>query len=191
MKVVTERLGQRAIEPGISNAGAARCVFILESRYAKYIAGQREYDFDRPAHIARVLETRPNDLSGFAAAPGADERAKLIAGLNSVARTPPDNGPGLVAVQLAALAARHKTPPFSGRLRGDQPGTKRTRCAMLPVANFTTASGVEPLALSQVRGEGEARPSVMIRLNCMASTASIRIMLACLHPAVSTVRSRR
>ncbi|HRI90510.1 MAG TPA: helix-turn-helix transcriptional regulator [Accumulibacter sp.] len=114
MKIFTERLRQRAVDLGISNAQAARRVGILERRYANYITGEREPDLDMLAKIARALETTPDYLLGFGETPDKGKRAKLIARLNSAARMLPDNELELVAVQLDALAAQHKKPPFTG-----------------------------------------------------------------------------
>jgi len=114
MKIFTERLRQRAVDLGISNAQAARRVGILERRYANYITGEREPDLDMLAKIAKVLETTPDYLLGFGEAPDKGKRAKLMARLNSAARMLPDNELELVAVQLDALAAQHKKPPFTG-----------------------------------------------------------------------------
>lgn len=114
MKIFTERLRQRAVDLGISNAKAARRVGILERRYANYITGEREPDLGMLAKIARSLETTPNYLLGFGEAPEEGERANLIARLNSAAQMLPDNELELVVVQLDALAAQHKKPPFTG-----------------------------------------------------------------------------
>lgn len=114
MKIFTERLRQRAVDLGISNAQAARRVGILERRYANYITGEREPDLDMLAKIAKVLETTPDYLLGFGETPDKSKRAKLMARLNSAARMLPDSELELVAVQLDALAAQHKKPPFSG-----------------------------------------------------------------------------
>ena len=64
--------------------------------------------------IAQVLETTPDYLLGFGETPDKGKRAKLMARRNSAARMLPDNELELVAVQLDALAAQHKKPPFTG-----------------------------------------------------------------------------
>lgn len=114
MKIFTERLRQRAADLGISNAQAARRVGILERRYANYVTGEREPDLDLLTKIAKVLETTPNQLLGFGETQDKGKRAKLIARLNSAARMLPDGELELVAVQLDALAARHRKPPAAG-----------------------------------------------------------------------------
>jgi transcriptional regulator with XRE-family HTH domain len=114
MKIFTDRLRQRAVDLRISNAEAARRAGLLERRYANYITGAREPDLPTLARIADALETTPDYLLGFGKTPDKGKRAKLIARLNSAARMLPDNELELVAVQLDALAAQHKKPPFTG-----------------------------------------------------------------------------
>lgn len=114
MQIFTERLRQRAVDLGISNAQAARRVGILERRYANYITGEREPDLDMVAKIARALETTPDYLLGFGETHDEGKRAQLMARVNSAARMLPDNELELVAVQLDALAAQHKKPPSTG-----------------------------------------------------------------------------
>jgi transcriptional regulator with XRE-family HTH domain len=114
MKIFAERLRQRAVDLGISNAQAARRVGILERRYANYITGEREPDLDMLAKIAKALETTPDYLLGYGETPDSGKRAQLMARVNSAARMLPNNELELVAVQLDALAAQQKKPPSTG-----------------------------------------------------------------------------
>ena len=78
MKIFTERLKQRAVDLGISNAQAARRAHLLERRYANYTTGEREPDLSTLAKIARVLETTPNYLLGFGETPAIGKRARVF-----------------------------------------------------------------------------------------------------------------
>jgi transcriptional regulator with XRE-family HTH domain len=114
MKVFGERLKQQAQNLGISNAEAARRAGLAERRFNNYCNDEREPDLATLAKIARALETSPDVLLGFGETPDTGKRANLIARLNSAARMLPENELELVAVQLDALAAQHKKPPFTG-----------------------------------------------------------------------------
>jgi transcriptional regulator with XRE-family HTH domain len=114
MKVFGERLKQQAKNLGISNAEAARRAGLAERRFNNYANDEREPDLATLVRIAQALETTPDFLLGFRDTPDKGKRAKLIARLNSAVRMLPDNELELVAVQLDALAAQHKKPPFTG-----------------------------------------------------------------------------
>ena len=114
MKIFNVRLRQRAADLGISNAEAARRVGLAERRYANYTAGEREPDLVTLARIAKTLETTPDYLLGFGETPDTGKRAKLFSRLNSAAQMLPDSELEMVAVQLDALAAKHRKPPFKG-----------------------------------------------------------------------------
>lgn len=114
MKIFGERLKQQAQSLGISNAVAARRAGLAERRFNNYCNDEREPDLATLAKIARTLETTPNYLLGFGEVTEKGKRAQLIARLNSAARMLPDNELELVAVQLDALAAKHRLPPTGG-----------------------------------------------------------------------------
>jgi transcriptional regulator with XRE-family HTH domain len=114
MKLFSTRLRKRAEDLGISNAEAARRVGLAERRYANYTAGEREPDLATVARIAKALETTPDYLLGFGETPDVGKRSKVISRMNSAAQMLPDSELELVTVQLEALAAKHKKPPFKG-----------------------------------------------------------------------------
>lgn len=114
MKVFGERLKQQAKSLSISNAEAARRAGLAERMFNNYANDEREPDLATLVRIAQALETTPDFLLGFGETPDNGKRAKLMARVTSAARMLADNELELVAVQLDALAAQHKKPPFTG-----------------------------------------------------------------------------
>jgi transcriptional regulator with XRE-family HTH domain len=114
MKIFSTRLKQRAKDLGISNAEAARRAEVAERSYANYTAGERQPKLAALAKIAKALGTTPDYLLGFGETPETGKRSKVITRMNSAAQMLPDSELELVTVQLEALAAKHKKPPFKG-----------------------------------------------------------------------------
>ena len=76
-----QKLGQnlqaRARELGLSDAEVARRLGLGQSRYANYVSGLREPDFETFIKICRVLETEPNTMLEFVPLPQDQELTSL------------------------------------------------------------------------------------------------------------------
>ena len=63
---LAKNLKSRAQELGLTNNEVARRAELHERRYANYVIGRREPDIGTLVKIARVLQSSPNELLGFA-----------------------------------------------------------------------------------------------------------------------------
>ena len=106
---VLEKFGQalraRAKELGLADAEVARRAGLSQSRYANYVMGVRQPDFDTLLRICRVLDISPNELLGYCprVAP-ADEDDLLVQRIIAAALVLETGGLRVAAAVLDALA---------------------------------------------------------------------------------------
>ena len=65
MREIGERLRERARKLGLADVEVARRLGLDQTRYSKYVNGDREPDLALFVRICRELETTPNDILGF------------------------------------------------------------------------------------------------------------------------------
>lgn len=105
MDMLAKALRKRAGELGMSHAAIARRTGISERRYAHYVAGRNEPDLAMLVRIARVLQTTPNELLGFAPETKRSRRALLRDRLNAAAGAMDDRELEIAVIQAEAIAA--------------------------------------------------------------------------------------
>lgn len=112
MEPFATNLRDRAAELGLSNAEVARRAGLTERRYSHYVNGDREPDLATLVRIARILQSTPNSLLGYADgvdAPG--QRRRLIDRLLASANVIGDYELLLMTVQAEAVAQLSTSQP--------------------------------------------------------------------------------
>lgn len=114
MRHLGSRLRARARELGFSDREVARRTGLGERRYAFYVKGDREPDFETLIRIAKVLGTTPNFLLGFSEepnfllgfsedAPAGPWRTGLMERIRAAAQVLTDGDLQILAVLAEAL----------------------------------------------------------------------------------------
>lgn len=109
MRVLADKLKQRAETLGISNAEAARRVGMEERAYAHYVADRRDPSLTTLIKIAERLGSTPNALLGVEEEYLTnDTKNKLANRFVAAANLLTEEELEICVIQAEALAARHK-----------------------------------------------------------------------------------
>jgi len=116
MRGLGPRLRARARQLGLSDAQVARRTGLGERRYANYVAGTREPDFETLVRISRTLNLTPNELLAYEPSPDRDTASLLKERMDAAWNVLNEDERGLAVDLVEALLsnrlkARSRTKP--------------------------------------------------------------------------------
>lgn len=112
-----QRLREAAKALNLSDSEVARRCGLSERRYGHYVMGAREPDFPTFLRICRILQTSPNELLGWEAAPRLGGPDRLLRRLTAAALLLSHGQLEMFVAQIESVARLERT----AKRRGSRP----------------------------------------------------------------------